>query len=379
LQKVLLVGGEDIHLRKSMIQVLRESNYRVAIAAPVLPIGAGFEDIEVFRYDLCRKISVIQDFKAMYQIRKICHEWQPNVIHVFDTKPTFLIPIACWNVPRMTLVRTITGMGKIFSNGGVKLSILRIVYRFMHLLAKARVDHTIFQNSVDQTYFLKNRLVNKEYISLVPGSGIDLGDLETHKSTKIRKTTREKLGIEDDVTVFVMVARLVAQKGVLEYLRAARAVRQKHPSTVFLLVGPSGKDEPDGVSGAELEKAKDDVLYIGPRRDVPDLLNASDIFVLPTKYREGVPRSMLEAMAMSLPVIASDMPGCAEAIHHGRSGLLVQPGDVSDLTQAMEQILSADVISMGKAARNDVEKTYALDKIMAAIMRLYSMHSNEDK
>lgn len=368
--KILLIGGEDIHLRIDMIGFLQKSGFQVAVAASVRHPVMVEHGVEVFLYDLHREIGLARDLKALRQLRRIVRDWKPDIVHAFDTKPTYLLPIALARDPSPRVLRTITGMGKIFSTGGLRARILRNIHWILHRIARKRSDHTVFQNRTDQRYFLENRLVSPKDISLIPGSGINLEGLQAFRDDAARDAMRATLELDDKI-VFVMIARLVWEKGVMEYLQAARQVRKTYPDAMFLLVGPGASNEPGAVPDQVIGEFSDDVRYLGPRSDVPEILNASDVFVLPTKYREGVPRAMLEAMALSLPVVVSDMPGCREAVEGRGTGFLVPPGDVPALAGALEQALTADRRALGTAGMRDVRDIYALPRILSATLDLY--------
>jgi len=353
-----------------MIRLLKEAGCQVAVAASVRHPVMSDNGVEVFLYDLHREISLHHDLRALRQLRRIVREWKPNIVHAFDTKPTYLLPIALVGIPAPQVLRTITGMGKVFSARGPRARLLQATHWILHQIARIRSDHTVFQNQTDLGYFVKRRLVRQEDTSLIPGSGINLEGLLAFKNDKARTAMGKKMGLNGKI-VFVMVARLIREKGVLEYLKAARLVRGKYPEAVFLLVGPSGSDEPDAVPDQVLEAFSEDVLYLGARSDVPEILNASDVFVLPTKYREGVPRAMLEAMALSLPVVVSDMPGCREAVEGRKTGFLVPPGNVEALAEALELAMKADRQALGAAGLRDVRDIYALPNILSATLDLY--------
>lgn len=374
LPRLLLVGGEDVHLRLDFIRRMRGLGYQVAVAAPPDPPQTALEaeGVEILRYPLQRSLSLRGDWQAVRALRRIVATWRPDIVHAYDTKPTYLAPIALIGSPGPAVVRTITGMGRIFSSRRPGALVLRAVHWALHMAARPRVDHTIFQNGTDATYFRRAGLAAPARSSLIRGSGIEVEALRRRVSPDARPRLRRELDLAGK-TVFVMVARLVAEKGVAEYLEAARRLRETRDDVAFLLVGPSGGDEPGGVPTATIEAAAGHVTYLGRRNDVPDLLVASDIFVLPTKYREGVPRAMLEAMALGRPVIVTDMPGCDEAVLHGPCGFLARTGDVDSLTAAMHSALNAraELDQLGKHAIDSVKDRYSMDLVMKETTAIY--------
>jgi glycosyltransferase involved in cell wall biosynthesis len=370
IKKILYVGGEDAHLRIPTMEKLRNCGYELAMAAPTYSekfVEAGFP---VFHYRLRREVGPRADLRTMHDLRQIVEEWRPDVVHSFDTKPSFLVPIALRNTPGPAVLRTITGMGKIFSSSGAGNYILRKIYDLLHGLARKRTDFTIFQNETDQAYFVERGFVDSKEYMLIAGSGIDVSDFDRFRNDDTRLAKRTELGVGSS-HVFAMISRLVEQKGVIEFSKAARLVRANHSDARFLLIGPSGGDEPDGISEQEIAEYSDCVDYLGTRSDVPEILNAIDVFVLPTKYREGVPRSMLEAMAMGRPVIVTEVPGCIDAVRGRNNGFLVPPGDAGALAAAMLDTMSEDLAKLGTNGRQVIAAHYSLAKVIEQLQLVY--------
>ena len=369
--RILIVGGIDGHLRLDTYRQLMLRGYDVAVVAPSkLP---SVEDIgcEVFIYRLARGVSLKDDLVAINDLRRIVLDWQPDIVHAFDTKPNYLVPIALRKFKHISIVRTINGLGRIFSSNGLKNQILRGIFFSLHRIARPYVTRSVFQNEHDRQLFLRRGLVSSYNAILVPGSGIDTVSLRAFLNPEARVCLRRELGWSNR-TVYLLVARLLVEKGVPEFIAAAKLLRKSRPDSLCVLVGPAGGAEFGAISLESLREHKDDILYLGERRDVPALLNASDIFVLPTKYREGIPRALLEAMAMGRPVIVSDMPGCADVVLDAGCGMVVPAGDADLLARAMDKICNADLVSMGRAGALSVDERYAQGPIMDALYRLYN-------
>ncbi len=369
-QRLLVVAGEDAVMRLATFTHLQSVGFDVAVAAPVNHVALTGAGIPFFQYDLVRNVHLLADLRAIGQLRKIANEWVPHIIHAYDTKPCYLVPLALRGITGPKVLRTVNGMGKVFTTDSPKNHILRIIYKCLHWFAKSRVDHTIFQNSTDHLYYINKRLVHRHKTTIIPGSGIDMKYFTAFKNKSDRSTVRAALGLNHK-TIFILIARITKEKGVLDYLDAAREIRSRHPNTAFLLAGPAAGDEPNGINLDLINSYASDVTYLGRRDDIPQLLNASDVFVLPTKYREGVPRAMLEAMAMGLPVIVSDIPGCHEAIKGRGSGFLLSTSDNHALVKAIELALNSDLSAMGASGQMDIENTYALPVVMGALTNIY--------
>ena len=182
--------------------------------------------------------------------------------------------------------------------------------------------------------------------------------------------------------IVTMVSRLVPEKGVREFLGAARRARASGADAVFLLVGPVEASRRRGALSAEEIQTSRDVLWLGRRNDVSQLLALSDLFVLPSYYREGIPRVLLEAGAAGLPLVTTNMPGCREVVRHGWNGLLVPPRNAAELTDAILYLLDSphDRILMGSRSREHTRQNFSLRSVadqLAATYRRILMESRK--
>ncbi len=170
-----------------------------------------------------------------------------------------------------------------------------------------------------------------------------------------------------------MVSRLVNHKGVLEFLKAARRVRQQFPECRFLLIGPKAGEGRQAVPHKTIELYSDCVDWVGPRSDVPAILAFSDIFVLPSYYREGVPRVLLEAGGLGLPLATTDMPGCRDVVKNEVTGLLVKPRNVESLSKAIVQLLGSTEKreELGRNAKQHIADSFSLEKVANSYADIY--------
>ncbi len=360
------VGGEDVRMRIPLLLALRKRGFNLG--------AVGTESGEIFadhripyrRYTLDRWINPLADFRSFKKLVSLFRQHRPDIIHAFDTKPGIIGPAAAESAGIPARIRTVCGMGYAFSSESLLAAAVRPAYRFLQRYASMSSCITVFQNSDDQDYFLANRMVEKGADALVLSSGVDLEKLDREKpdAEKLARL-RHELGIQDQI-VITMITRMVPHKGVREFLEAARIIRKKHGHVCFLLVGPLASEGRQAVPRAEIDACRDDVKYIGRRNDVPDLLAVSDLFVLPSYYREGVPRVLLEAGAAGLPLITTDMPGCKEAVITSRNGWLVKPKDSRALSDAIRSALECskqELRRMGKESRLHIEKNFTLENV----------------
>ena len=203
-------------------------------------------------------------------------------------------------------------------------------------------------------------------------SGIDVEPyIASAGSPAARAALKDELGLGGK-PVITMVSRLIHPKGIAEFLEAASLVRARNPQVTFLLIGPEVHEGPTAFPAERVHRCPD-VRFLGRRADVPTLLAISDLFVLPTYLREGVPRVLLEAGALGLPLVTTDVPGCREVVRHGENGVLVPERDGQTLASTIFDLLAdpARRQRMGRTSRELVTERFHLDIVSAAYARIY--------
>ncbi|KST63638.1 glycosyltransferase family 4 protein [Mastigocoleus testarum] len=368
------VGGEDIHMRIPLLLKLREKGFQVGAVGSASGNAFVGHNIPYFSYTLERGIGPWSDIRSCKQLFDLFTRYKPDIVHGFDTKPAIAVPLVARKAGIPGRVCTITGMGYIFSSNSPLALALRPVYNYLQGQASTAAGITVFQNRDDRQYFYTHKMVQEGYEDLVLGSGVEVEQLTQNYSTpeEITKIRRE-LNIEENQLVVTMISRLVVSKGVREYLQAASIVCREMKNVTFLLIGPLSSEGRQAVSIKEIERQAGVVKYLGPRSDIPTLLNLTDIFVLPSYYREGVPRVLLEAGAMKLPLVATDMPGCNEAVKHGWNGLLVPPKDAQALSGSIMQLLRSKNTRTLMGARSElhVREKFSLKHVADRYTEIY--------
>ena len=371
-QFVLLVGGDDMHLRIPLAMELQSRGFQVNIAGTGPPERYADWPVPYWRYCLDRWINPSADRRSRYQLRELFARLMPDVVHAFSTKPAILAPKAAREAGIAVRVRTIAGMGYVFSSRSPLALALRPLYRHYQRKASRAATVTIFQNSDDQRYFRAHGMVDPYCDRLVLGSGVDCdGMLQQQPDDARLEKLRQEIGLEDRPVV-TMISRLVRCKGVLEFLEAARAVGRIRRAS-FVLIGPAESLGHQAVPARLIRAYRKDVHYLGPRDDVVALLTLSDIFVLPTYYREGIPRVLLEAAALGLPLITTDMPGCREVVKSGENGLLVPPRDARALALAVTELLDSPARrkAMGIVGQARVREEFSLHSVADQYAEVY--------
>ena len=322
----------------------------------VVPSGAWNKQIEaggakLVKWELSRSgRNPIQEISSILGLARILRQIKPDIVHNFHTKPNIYAPIASRLAGIRLTVSTVTGLGYTFvDRPGLASKLTRRINMGLYSISN-RIAHEItFQNPDDMALLRKQNALPRRKGRMIPGgSGIDV--TEYHPNTRNSTTAlklRQSLGIPQSAYVAMFVGRLQLDKGLLEFVGAARLIRQKRKDIVFVMVGAPDPGNKRSINNSILNKWKsqEDVIFTGRREDVPKLMAMADTITAPTFYREGLPRTLLEAAATGLPLIGTDMPGVREAIKDGVNGILIPIQDSNALADSIEELADDPVKS----------------------------------
>jgi glycosyltransferase involved in cell wall biosynthesis len=373
--KVLIIGGEDVDARIELMRGLAGA-YTPAAAGTSAAAAAAFAraGFPYFGYPLSGGVDPLTDARALCSLWRVLRAFRPRIVHAFDTKPGVYGCLAAALAGVPAVVGTVTGLGSLYSDDGRGRRAVRAVYENLQRCASHLSDRTIFQNQQDLQEFIARRVVSPGKGVLIPGSGVRTDLLDPARFTEEdRRQVRASLGIPPGAPLVTMVARVLRTKGVAEFVAAARDVRQQLPEARFLLVGPHDADSADRFTAAELEDFARVVQLPGSRRDVPRVLSATDVFVLPSFLREGIPRALLEAASMGLPLVTTDSPGCNDVVEDGVNGFLVPLRDPAALGRAILRLLANPELrrSFGRCSRRRAVSQFDLAVIVEQTQEVY--------
>lgn len=331
--------------RRELISALLSAGYKVVLltsedifSRELASIGAVVENISFDRGGL----SIRNDFKSFIAIFRLLRKYKPDLVHCFHAKPIILTAFAARGLSRkIKIVSTITGLGHAFIKGGFVARLAGIGYR----TSIPYTEITIFQNSDDLKLFEANNWIGRSGCKLIVGSGVDV-----EKFKYISRAPTESVNV-------LMLGRLLAQKGVNEFIAVADIIQRVNAFANFIWAGEVDSVHPDAVAPASFDGTN--AHYYGHVSNVPELLERSDLFVFPS-YREGVPRAIMEASASGIPTVAFDVPGVREVVEDGVTGYLVPFGDVDAMAQKTHYLIqNPDVrLEMGRKARALVESSF---------------------
>ncbi len=344
--------------RANLMHALVKQGWQVVACAPearpetikqVRELGATFRDLRIERAGM----NPLADVAGYFVMRRLLSEERPDIFFAYTIKPVVFGSFAAKRagVPRRCAMITGLGYGLI-GTSPARRALARLV-KAMYRRALRHYQTVIFQNTDDRDLFVNGKLTHpSNRIVLVNGSGVDL------------QRFREAPPPPGN-TVFILVARLLREKGVVEFVEAAREVKKKHPQARFRLVGALDKN-PASIGAGLLAawEAEGVVEYAGWLPDVRGELASSSVFVLPS-YREGTPHSTLEALATGRPVITTDTPGCRETVQDGHNGFLVPVKNAPELARAMERFIGAGdlIATMGHRSRLLAEEKFDVEKV----------------
>ncbi len=353
-----------VSFRGALIRSLRSAGMRVHVAAPgltpgsdvarqVAALGAQTVDIPLQRTGT----NPIRDLTLLFCLIRLMRRIRPDIVLGYTAKPVVYGTLAAYfvGVPRRFVL--ITGLGYMFTGTGGSLK--QTVTRSLYALALKRVHKAFFQNHDDAELFATESILPEHVPSVVvDGSGVDIRafSMQPLPAPPIR---------------FLMIARLLANKGTREYIEAARRMRELHAAARFILIGWID-DNPDAISTSELQQWVDSgsIEYLGRVPDVRPAIRDCTVFVLPS-YREGTPRTVLEAMAVGRPIITTDAPGCRETVQDGENGFTVSVKSVDELVGAMQRFVEDPELAgrMGLRSREIAVQRYDVNKINRVMLR----------
>ncbi|QCI69529.1 glycosyltransferase family 4 protein [Phreatobacter stygius] len=371
LPHLLCVGGEDHALRIPFLGELRDRGFHVSAASSGDGTAFSSAGLAHRTYHFDRFDSRGADLAAIGQLARVIAEVKPDIVQSFDTKPNLLAPFAVRGA--VPVVRTINGMGWVFSSNGLRARALRPAYCALQWGASHWTASTVFQNTEDKAYFERYRLLGNSRAHLIRSSGIDIDAFERVRARGPSPAAlRQQLGL-GDAPIVMTVSRLTREKGIPTLLEAVSLVRQVRPEARFLLVGPRQSEGPFAIDQAAIDRLAPQVVVLGARSDVPALLDMADLFVLPTEYREGIPRVLLEAGLAGLPIVATQMPGCNDVVTDAWNGYLVPPRDPRALAARILDLLHdrGGARAMGRRSVALVRREFRLGVVVEQYSDLY--------
>ena len=360
---VLNTSWNLYNFRRGLIDALQQQGHTVTLIAPedeytprLRALGYPLETVNMDR----RGINPIRDMAFLWRLYRLYRTLRPDLTLHFTVKPNIYGTLAA-RVLGVPSINTVSGLGTVFLKTGLVSWSAQQLYR----LAFRWPQQVLFHNQDDHQLFVERGLVATHRASVVPGSGVDIQRFSPQPTEPAKTFT------------FLVIARLLYDKGIVEYAEAARSLRSQGLTARFQLLGARDPQHRRGIPEAQVDAWINEGIidYLGTTDDVRPFLQRSDVAVLPS-YREGLPRTLLEAASLEKPIVTTDTPGCRHVVRHGHNGLLCRVRDAIDLADKMQKMIEISWEQrqqMGQAGRTLVaerfSEKYVIDRYLLAIER----------
>jgi glycosyltransferase involved in cell wall biosynthesis len=367
-KKIIIAANSAFNLtnhRVGLINGLLNEGYKVLAISPIDEFASRLKELDCQHVPLQidrKGTDIGRDLLLFWRYRILMKQHKPDIYLGFTAKPNIYGSLAAQSLG-IPVINNISGLGTVFGAMSTTLygrflsRLVRILYRFALLRSKK----IFFQNKDDHREFFEKGVVKDHLTDLLPGSGVDL-DRFTYKPITVNQLS-PKVNNEKKKTRFLLISRMLWDKGIGEYVKAARFLTRRYPRSEFCMIGFLDFQNPEAISEAQINQwiAEGIVQNLGVINDVRSEIVKADCVVLPSRFREGTPRSLLEAAAMGRPIITTNSIGCRETVDDGVSGYLCIPSDSVDLSKKMERLIQLNDTQryeMGRCGRKKMETQF---------------------
>lgn len=353
------------NFRMELARELKKNNFKVLLIAPYDEYSDKInQEFEYYNIYINRKgTNPFEDIKTTIQLYQLYKKIKPDIVLHFTIKPNIYGTIAA-SLLDIKIINNIAGLGTLF----IKENFYTKIASFLYKYSLNKSNMIFFQNNEDFELFISKKIVSKNKCDILPGSGVDTN-----------KFTPKKVKNNSNTFKFLLMGRMLWDKGIGEYVDAARLIKKKYSNVEFQLLGFIDKNNKNAVSKQQIQEWVDEKIinYIGSSNDVRNFIANADCIVLPSYYREGIPRTLLEAASMEKIIITTNTIGCKEVVDDGINGFLCKTKDVKDLENKMEKVLNLteeERNKMGQAGRKKIvskfDERIVIHKYLKAIKNL---------
>jgi len=375
--KIAFLSHLDLNLylfRLPIMQALIERGHEVAALCPKGDVFARFAEhgIAALHYDIDRSsLNPLREYPVIGHLASMLGRIRPDILHTFTAKPNIYGTLAGRMARVPVIYNLVEGLGSFYVEDSLRNRCIRACMESLYAITCRLSDSTVFVNRDDADHFRSHRLVPQHKMRIIRSVGIDTQVFKPgiHDVSAVRR----ELGLVSASRVVLMVARAIWHKGLAEYIDAARRLRVQYPDAVFLLAGDVDQGNPSSAT-REFLMNQPHVRWLGPRADIAELTALCDVYVLPS-YREGVPRTLLEAASMSQPIVTTDTVGCREVVENGMNGILVPVRDSEALARGIATLLDDQALRehMGRAGREKVVREFDVRHVVRQYLELYGV------
>jgi len=358
---ILLTGNTAfklINFRAGLMNELLVDGHTLSALVPSDNYFEALEQAGVQAIDLKmdrRGVSVLNELLLLFRFWRVFRLSKPDLIFGYTIKNNIYGALAA-RILGIPFIPNVTGLGTAFENAGFLNRIVILLYR----VAFKRVPKVFFQNTHDRDLFNSVHIIRKDRATLLPGSGVALDEFPS-----------SPLAGEDNAPTFLLVARMLRDKGIYEFVAAAEIVHSRYPKARFQLLGPLDPESRVAIEERQLKNwvVAGSIEYLGSVKDVRPHVRSADCVVLPSYYKEGTPRALIEGAAMGRPLITTDMPGCRDVVDDGKTGFICEIRNSNDLAEKMIKMIEIGNVGrshMGENGRMKVEREFDERIVIAA-------------
>jgi len=364
-KKIVIVSNVSWNLynfRLSLMKAMQEAGYEVIAVAPydeysqrIIDAGFEFHHIDINS----QGVNPLEDMKTTIGFYRLFKEISPDFICQYTIKPNIYGSFVA-RILNIKMINNIAGLGTLFINESPVTTIAKFLYK----VSQSKADRVFFQNRDDFELFTAQGLVKASKCDILPGSGVDI--------KRFRPTKKE----ESNTIRFLHISRMIWEKGIGEYVEAARTIKAKYPNVEFCLLGFLDVDNPGAISRKQMDEWVEEgvINYLGISDHVDQVITTADCIVLPSYYREGTPKTLLESASSGKPIITTDNVGCRDVVDHGVNGYLCEPRSATDLADKIEMFLNLSVEEkeeMGRKSRSkmklEFDEKIVIDKYLEVL------------
>ena len=368
MKTIIYFVSEDWYFCSHRLPIARKAlaeGFKVVVVTRVRSHG-GIIEAEGFELAPIRinrgGMNLFSELRVIFILYTYYKKYKPDIVHHVAIKPVIYGTLVARLIGSIKIINAMAGLGFVFISNKKKVKLLRLfIHQLFRFLFNNKNSQLILQNKDDLGYFLKNKLVNNENVTIVRGSGVDV---------KKFIPAEESTG----VPIVMLASRMLWDKGVGEFVEAAKILEQEGVETRFVLVGEGDSENPASISNSQLSEwnALDTVEWWGEKNDMHKVLTQAHIVCLPS-YREGLPKVLLEAASCGRPIIATDVPGCREIVHNSENGILVPLRNANSLAGAIKELINNPKKRkiMGINGRRLVENEFSEEIVVNQTMKVY--------
>ena len=371
MKKILFIINVDWFFVSHRLPIALEAiklGYDVHLACTFIDDRSNLEKLGITCHDINFSRnggSVFSELLSIIKLRKIIINVRPDLVHSVTIKPVIYAGMAMSFIPKSpSFVAAISGLGYVFSASSFRAKLTKLCVSFLYKISLHKNNKiVVFQNISDETVLSKIVKLTEKNKVLIKGSGADLSIYKFSSPPPAKKI------------IISMACRLLKEKGVYQFVEAARIIRNKKLNTEFQLIGEVDLGNPNSVSQVEINSWVNEgvISALGHRDDIPDLFEKSHIVTLPSYYGEGVPKVLIEAASCGRPIVTTDNPGCRDAVIVGETGLLVPIKDSLSLSQALETLIKDENMrnKMGDLARKYAISEFDINQVVTKHIEIY--------